>query len=402
MTSGGKSASVTLVNLADGAPSTPTKLVISGGWDHNSEGEVREAAKQLQAELVMAVQPYWWEYERNRHHSFVYFTAQDRFVDLFTELDGQAFGSMFYSRPKPQVSDTEWLTLVDSPGKKAIVAASKALIEAVRGKRLFCPVYGISDVGASTPASQPPPGAILFNLASTIRILQEGNVAQFRKGAVILVLCSLKSATWDITKARFGKGEVSAAASTVAPFIDGHLRPDGQSKVIVMQAGAEPDAHAISEAIANLKGDEVLILGMQGLPQDVFDLMYAEATLPPLLEGAGTAGLVISLGIPYFRFATVQYPVLPLGTQPTKTNGSLAATHATESMRTLLSNWGTDAEAIPPKGLADYISSSYSPDNSQHEYFQRFGSYLQGNPQHDKLNAALRWTFASPLLGKLK
>ncbi|GAA2399341.1 LysM peptidoglycan-binding domain-containing protein [Actinomadura vinacea] len=392
VTSEGRTAEVTLVKLPREGLPTPTRFAISGGWDYNSQSEVREAAGRLKVELLMAVQPYGWENERLRYESFAYFTGQDRFVVIGDELSKQGleFRSMLYSRPTPRISEAEWELLAKLPGKEEIVAAAKAVIDGVRDNRLFCPVYGISDQGAMTPASSPPPASITFNLAGTIRVLQERS-ERFRKGAVILVLTAFKPGTWQILASRFKGDPIPGAALTVAPFVDKYLCPGGRPKVAVKHLLRDPTE--ISRAIRDLRNDEILILNLQGLPQDVFDLMYAEATLPSLLEGAGTAGLAIPLGNPYFRFANVPYPVLPLGAEPTAE--SLAAAQATNDVRTLPSVWGTDGNAIPPLRLADYVTDAYSPENALYRYFHQFGPFLRENPQQEKLTAALQWVFSS-------
>ncbi|MFD0690867.1 hypothetical protein [Actinomadura fibrosa] len=81
---------------------------------------------------------------------------------------------MFYRRPRPQLSEADWKSLLEIPGKAEAVAAAKAVLEAVRGKRLFCPVYGVAD-GVAATRNSPPVTVALFNLAGMIRVLQEGN-----------------------------------------------------------------------------------------------------------------------------------------------------------------------------------------------------------------------------------
>ncbi|MEW2354556.1 LysM domain-containing protein [Spirillospora sp. NPDC029432] len=395
VTSEGRTARVTLVKLPDDRLPTPARFAISGGWDYH---DVPTTARQLNVELVMAVQPYGWEDERSRYESFAYFVRADRFVVIGDELkqQGLLFRSMLYSRPRPHISNDEWKLLSGLPGKEEIVAASKAVIEGVREERLFCPVYGISDFGPLVPASGPPPASIIFNLAGTIRVLQQRG-ARFGKGAVILVLTTFKPATWDLLISRFSGAAIPMAAPTVGPFVEKYLCPGGQAKVIVRHRMR--DATEISKAIRELRNDEILILNLQGLPQDVFDLMYAEATLPSLLEGAGTAGLAIPLGNPYFRFANVQYPVLPLGGQPTKE--STDAADATACLRTLVSAWGMDEADIPPIRLSKYLTEAYSPQSGLYQYFRQFGPFLQDNPQQEKLTAALQWVFTSELFKQL-
>ncbi|GAA2400587.1 hypothetical protein GCM10010191_04720 [Actinomadura vinacea] len=419
VSSGGRTVPITVVAVEH--VSGQARLAISGGWDYTPAPEqglfeelkrkrkpvdadppsASEGAKKppfldeeiaaLKSTVVIAVQPFTWETETTKINSFVHVASRKKPFFLGEELKEQKFEYMFYRRPRPQLADTAWKTLLEMPGKRETVAAAMAVLEGVRGRRLFCPVYGIADGPAATRNS-PPVTVALFNLAGMIRVLQEDE-PQFKKGAVVLLLRGLKDETWTAVKTRFEENPQDDPV--VRNFTLKYLHAHGKANVIVRQD--ERDAKAISEAIESLQADEVLILSLDGLPQDVFDLMYAEATLPSLFEGAGTAGLAVSLGLPYIRFSPIACPVLPLGGEPTKE--SSAAQKAAESIATTPNSWKT-AEVIPPVALAGHVRDSYDQAKPQHAYFAALGSHLQKNPVQDKLTAALKWVVDKQLLPK--
>ncbi|GAA2424244.1 hypothetical protein GCM10010191_40670 [Actinomadura vinacea] len=419
VSSGGRTVPVSVVALE--RVSGQARLAISGGWDYtpapkltvfeelkkkrqpvdpdppsDSDGAKRppfldEEIAALKSTVVIAVQPFTWETETTKINSFVHIVPGNKTFFLGEKLKQQNFEYMFYRRPRPQLSDAAWKALLEIPGKREAVAAAKAVLEGVRERRLFCPVYGIAD-GTSAARNSPPVTVALFNLAGMIRVLQEDE-PQFKKGAVILLLRGLQDQTWTAVKTRFEENDQDDRA--VRDFTRKYLHAHEKAKVIVRQA--ERDATAISEAIGNLQADEVLVLSLDGLPQDVFDLMYAEATLPSLFEGAGTAGLVVSLGLPYIRFSTIAYPVLPFG--GAASDESSAAQKAAEWMATAPSSWKT-AGVIPPVALARHTRDSYDEAKKQHTYFAGLGSHLQKYPLQDKLTAALKWVVDEQLLPK--
>ncbi|MFB4318407.1 hypothetical protein [Actinomadura sp. 21ATH] len=394
VTSEGRTADVALVRMSADGLTTPTEFAISGGWDYRNREEVQQATAQLRAGMVLIVQPYGWEKERSAHESCVYLARTKEFIDLSDALSAQEFRWMLYSRPRPRVPDDAWEPLAERQVTAGTVEACRAVLDAVRGKKLLCPAYGVSDVGAGSALYAPPPASFVFNLAGTFRVLQGGDDPRFRKGAVILVLCALKPATWTMIKDRFGGGKIAMAAPTVDAFVQRHLDSGGTSKILVRESMRDPKQ--ITDAIGALKADEVLILNLVNVPHEVFDLIYAEATLPSIFEGAATAGMAIPLGNPFFRFVDplyITYPVLPLGGG--ETAESRRASEATKSLRTLPKDWPEkDEESVPPKVLAEYVRDAYTPGHAQYGYFRDFGPFLRDNPKQEKLNAALLWLHA--------
>ena len=391
LTVSGGTAEITLVEKTGEPPGKVTKLAITGGFDHTS-GEVEKLAGALNADMLLVLQPYGWEEEGGKPGASVaYFPkAPDRpLVDLSEKITHLA--ARLYGRPEIALTEKQWTELAALPGKKQVVEAAKAVLDGVRDGRLFCPVYGISNVGEGSAKNGLAPGGILFNLAGTARVLQEGSQDKFRKGTVILVLANIKDASWKLLESWVAGKNLGSSPASVRLFAEKYLCPGGDCKVLVERQ--LNDAGEIAKKIAALKDDEVLILNLQSLPQAVFDLLYAEATLPSVFEGAGTAGLVIPLGKPYFRLADVPYPVLPFNAL--MDSSALSSKFAAGVLRQEHRLWNEQEGLVPPHHLAHYIGEAYEDDSPLQKYFQRFKTFMADQPQEEKLQAALQWVFTS-------
>ncbi|WP_396448152.1 LysM peptidoglycan-binding domain-containing protein [Actinomadura sp.] len=391
LTVSGGTAEITLVEKTGEPPGKVTKLAITGGFDHTS-GEVEKLAGELNADMLLVLQPYGWEEEGGKPGASVaYFPkAPDRpLVDLSEKITHLA--ARLYGRPEIALTEKQWTELAALPGKEQVVEAAKAVLDGVRDGRLFCPVYGISNVGEGSAKNGLAPGGILFNLAGTARVLQEGSQDKFRKGTVILVLANIKDASWKLLESWVAGKNLGSSPASVRLFAEKYLCPGGDCKVLVERQ--LNDAGGIAKKIAALKDDEVLILNLQSLPQAVFDLLYAEATLPSVFEGAGTAGLVIPLGKPYFRLADVPYPVLPFNAL--MDSSALSSKFAAGVLRQEHRLWNEQEGLVPPHHLAHYIGEAYEDGSPLQKYFQRFKTFMADQPQEEKLQAALQWVFTS-------
>jgi hypothetical protein len=382
----GKTALVTLTLMPKQTPLEPTeKFAITGGWDHPDDA--KPVAALLNVDCLVAVQPYLWELTEPKAYDCAYFRRTDTMVkltDLIPDL-----GQMLYLRPQPAVSAEEWSQLAALPNMDVKIPAAKAVVDGVNaGGLLFCPAYGISNVGTKVPASAPSPSSVLFNVCSTIRFLQVNGSQRFRKGAVILVLTELSSSAWTFLKGWVTGKSLFEPPETLKNFIAQYLYPQGVETVLVREK--LETATEISQAIANLSSGQVLILNIQSLPSDVFELCYGMATLPSILEGAGTAGLVMNFRTPYFRFNGQGYPVFPFGSQPSPE--SLLAASRRDLVNTLLKAWSIASNEVPPPVLGQYFEDCYTTGSSIQSYFAQFATILQ-DPGNDKFFAALRMVF---------
>ncbi|MQY09298.1 LysM peptidoglycan-binding domain-containing protein [Actinomadura macrotermitis] len=381
---GDRAANVALVSRQEVQRLPVVKFAISGGCDHTPDA-LKRLAVELRTELMMVLQPYGWEKEGgSQGQSSVYFPAasEPRYVDLGSVV--RHIDARLYRWPSIEISDTEWGLLEQLAGQRERIRAARALLDAVRADRLFCPIYGISDLSHRKAGGTPPPSTILFNTAATIRRLQEQD-SRYRKGAVILCLSEIGS--WRMSKGWLdGSIPLDGAAGR---FFQEYIKPGGVPKVFVREDLA--DADEIKAAIDALQPDQVLILNLHSLPQGVFNLLYGKASFPCMFEGAGTAGLVIPFGTPYFRF-TYNYPELPFGAL--QTVEGMAAQGITREILLRPGAW-SDGNAIPPNLLAEYITLAYTEDSPLERYYRQFREFLNACPEEEKLQAALQWVFTS-------
>ncbi len=381
----GREATVKLTLQPDNPLPLEEKFAITGGWDHH--GKVVEKVRILNVDVMLVLQPYTWELQDTQAYDLVYFRKASTEIKLAEAI--VEFNDMLYFRPVPAVSEEEWMQLAALPDKKELIAAAQAVVNGVNEtKALFCPAYGISNVGTKTPLMAPPPGAVLFNLCSAVRLLQEQGRA---KRMVILVLTEFKAQSWKMLGDWVAGKNLDKQAME---FAKKYLCPSGVEKVLLRNDLS--NAQEIYKAIQTLGEDQVLILNLQGLPQDVFDLYYRMASLPAILEGAGTASLVMNLGIPYCRFAPVAYPVLPLCSQPSPE--SLYAAEMMKLMVTMTQTWNEDF--IPPILIAKYILETWDSQSKIAQYFIQFANYLKANANNDKLFRALSLVFSCKQFGE--
>ena len=380
----GKQASVTLTLQPNSPLAISAKFAITGGWEETKD--VEKMTKLLNVDFMAVLQPYSWTMEHPGVEDIAYFLEVTELVKLDTKIT--TLIEMPYFHPAPSVSKEEWEELSKLPGKEDLILAAKAVVDEVaRKKLLFCPAYGISNVGPKTPATQPPPGAILFNMCSTIRYLQEKN-AGYKRAAVILVLTEIKKDTWRILKDWVKGKNIYDPKPPLPQFIKEYMNGDS----VLVREDLKSQV-TIANAIDDLKANQILILNIEGVPAAVFDLFYGIATLPSIFEGAGTAGLVMNLGKPYFRFAETPYPVLPFcSPQSVESND---AKEMVSLMKTSLQNWSNEEDKIPPRVLAKYFQDCYTSGSTMQKYFDGFAQELQKDNGPDKLLCALSYLFNS-------
>lgn len=365
-------------------------LCVCGGSENQ---ENLAAADRLDVRLYLQLQPFQWEMGTNtlwlRDESDPLILTEQK------ELGGESFVQRAFYMAEPDVPDTEWEKLTPTNA----LACARTVLEAVKdGTVDFMPVYGVGDKNDEIPTLPGTASGILFSLTAGIADAQTLDGSPITRPAVFGVLATVSETAWNTYK-----GLVKATAAAYVNATDWSKANKLPERVVFFDGTPEQLAGALAEA----KPGQIVVVRMPGLPPDVFNLLYAKATLPPVFEGKGTANLMLNLGAPYLHMATSDdfvYPsafLLPPNLPPEKRRDwAFVGTSAFELSRTVQETQ-TSLMFWPPVGRKDtpaakiggLIVRCLTPDVKPglRDYFKRIGAFYHAE-ENDKLLMALLWS----------
>ncbi|MBN2440939.1 MAG: hypothetical protein JXJ04_06325 [Spirochaetales bacterium] len=389
--------------------------------------------KNLNVKYFIVLQPYQWT---GGGYGISYNNNGDNFYDLNNnniKEDQKEVSfllkqhSLFLDEPKepfdwtPFTDEKKWKDF--DTGMPERVKIVKELTDKAEVKINLLPVYGLA--GHWKTAEQI--SGVALNICSGIMKAQEDGLEQAKKRTVILFIATqnellndledfLKETIWSYLYANASDDCQKWAQDNLFEDKD---KDEDEDKIQFLKMNKELDDKAIGvleTKINDLNSKQILIMTIGRLPQEVFDYVYAKATLPPVLEGAGSIELVLNLGRPYFKVlngaaneAYKSYPTLPPNECSSNTGAIATICHKIASRGIIDQNgnplkWEDPKEkAYPPKYppliVSDMIKVFCKPDiiddpkplkldDALKEYFSDLKNYFH-NIQNCKLHIAL-------------
>ena len=252
----------------------------------------------MNCKAFLQLQPFSWAIKiaRTRKPNRVWIKGvKDGFVPL-SEID-------FYPYSEPTGVPQNWEELaVIYPAKVDTLRAVQQVLDN-RSVNVF-PVYGISGlVMGDTPTDTLdtlPSGtqsSLLFNLFSALLAVQRTEVPAARKPALVLLISNLSGpGDRNLTNLL----DANTAYDALNHYIRTYMMVGGvESRVTLLRV---EDA-GTPAAILDLQGREdcILVVKVGRIPSSFFNYYYENASLPGVLEGAGTYNYVVNAGCRYVR-----------------------------------------------------------------------------------------------------
>lgn len=373
----------------------PAGLCVCGGSEDN-----RNYADEswFNAALYLQLQPFQWSQGRNR--LWRRGVADPIVLSDVAVLGGAGFIDRAFYMPTPEVSDQEWDTLFETfPNQNELHIAEMidGYLQPDTDKTIdFLPIYGIKDnwTAGGTRGIPTLPGTawgILFTITAAVAQAQANRPQGQRLPTVIGVLTDVHPLSWTDFKAAVNGTLTSDGGSSFENAMN-WARTNGLPQRVVVLDTADPAA--FDAAVRALAPNQILVVRIPGLPPDVFNLLYAEATLPFVFEGKGTANLALNLGVPYIHMAGTGESVYPstfLGDGDLVTTMAGYLTNVVGTTQAWLSLWPANANQSPAARLGSFITDATTPGSPYRLYFRRIGEFYHAE-QNDKLLMALLWS----------
>ena len=377
-------------------------LAICGGSELNVN---MTAADKLNVDAYLQLQPFQWGMADN----LLWRRPGDGITERTDLSDVKALDPGFVNRayymPKPTVSGEEWETLFATSPKVEqqlrIARLIDNLMHAADKKINFLPVYGIGDTGyGSIPNLSGNSWTILYSLTAAVAFAQ-GNEA-LRRPTVIGITAKVSSSAWaDFKLAVEGKldsnedvddedEKVSNSYQHAMNYATANNLPNR------VQVQNTSDFEAFETAVGALQDNQILVVSMPDLPPDVFNLMYADASLPFMFEGKGTANLALNLGVPYIHMAKSGVSVYPTtflgGEQQFIADVTAKIGETVALLQQWLGSWPATLADTPAARLGNYIIQSITAqDGPYQQYFGSISTFYHAEP-NDKLLMSLIWS----------
>lgn len=362
-------------------PEDRAPLLICGGSEATL-ARLGSRLKETNCSFYLQLQPWCWK-------SIDYLVYGNPVAAI--PLNGQeALGkSQFtfsaYAQPTPQRAPDVWALYASNPKFASVVAVANTLCD--NSSRFWTmPVYGLTS------------WKFFVNLALAADRAQSQMPGKGlgRKPIVLLSFGSLLEAQADDGPET--GGELLARILNADP---NSLEDYPELRKRIEENRLPARCHVLSgqargnfeKVLSSLPEDGIVVLSMGSTPNEVFNYLYAQATLPLLFEGRGTLNLALNLGKPYLCTtfsADGGYPGLHLdGTPPREAKDADACARLV--MSSLYSYKTPEAEATPwpSTKLGDGIVKLLT-DQPTLRYFSELAR-IYGAQVNDRLLKALRF-----------
>jgi hypothetical protein len=388
---------------------------ITGGFDTNTTNLANtpgatDTSIGVKVNFFLKLQPFQWNKQNAIQRPGQIASAFIRLEQVAALGTASFIKRGFYVPPPVAPSQASF-------GDDTKYAAYQLIIGACTGGGAnvnLMPVYGIGDDGGvveANPAIRPE--NVLFYLIAAIRYAQRfSEVARLQRGAIIVVIATVTDTPYATLNTLL-KGIADGARNTAIDNLNQFVTDVGivagtitaNNVEIINYSGG--DATWLAAKIAALQGggggNKILVIKMAGLPMGAFDYMYASSSLPCLLEGKGTANLVLNLNKPYFNLlkdANVVYPTLPLAAAENSAaavqcnsavldfKDSAAATNTKLTATVVLDPASAGLQTTAMYKLAIVTKDAYTDGNALKTYFAGLQTFFQ-NQQEDKLFLSL-------------
>lgn len=358
----------------------------TGGWDTSTDN----LATIYRCQYFLKLQPYQW-----LHSNTIARTGVEEQVNLASiEALGNLPARGFYM-PNPPASiqndfqgaaAAKWV-----PYNAVMTASSNNTIN-------MMPIYGIGNDGAHIAAMYGvKPETILYNIIAGIALSQDGEpttVSDLQKGAILPIIAKVSQDPCYNNLIKLIKGEFPDTPN-LNDFSSKDL--DLENRVTIINFDSEDLNAEITNTIENPK--KILLVKFDGLPQPAFNYMYAQATLPSLLEGKGTANLALNCLSPFWWIKDTSrqlYPTLPLSAAAPEPNARMIGDASRRLNQTpqqnnvSINNGGIQKANSGPYTTARILVELHSTEAGDlQNYFTRIYNFFH-NEEEDKL---LKGTF---------
>lgn len=388
--------------LTQNLPADTVGFGICGGWDDKGENAEKAPLDKLKVLNYLQLQPYRW----NQGDDLLVKCPPDgeqKVIKLEDVKDLYIHNRAFY-RPDPK--EPNWGAITGNPAQQRSQIVNLILISAGNEKLDVTPVYGIG-----TDPSQNPeiarPQVRLYNVLAAILFAQKE--PSRNKPAVLINLDDkLQGELWERFKRLVQNGKHDDNDKLWQPserFGYCWEKLDVVNRVTLINTLRDPNGayNGVKNFLKEMRSNTVLVVNLGGVPPDVFDYLYSQATLPPILEGQATVELMINLGRPYLKFLvegsgySFHYPP-EIPSQNVSSEKASDAWNMAQSLTEKPSKWTKWNE--PPTKLKPLIEASLvkSDQNDLSLYFKTLGDNYHKDEQ-DKLVVALNYfvNVAGPL-----
>ncbi|MGC3028960.1 LysM peptidoglycan-binding domain-containing protein [Burkholderia sp. DN3021] len=386
-------------------------LGFTGGADNVGEN----LATELKVQFFLRLQPFMW---KKGGGEFVANTIE--FGDVHREsIDLAASTSTVFpllpfrylAAPTKAVPEAVWNWYISEQKYDALLAArtnnAKALLGAMSESVRLWPVYGLHQFGEDEDRGRD----MLLTLTALALLVQRASedtrpivlallndATQLQMNLVEAFVAGNKKEIKEIITADYADSEyykVSAqkkqSAQQMVDVVDKLVDElDPVHRCTLLYNAITPER--IEEEVGKLRSNQFLLAAVGPVPQEVFNALYAAATLPPVFEGQGTSSLVISLGLPYLQTPKTgvdanNYPDLPLAYSQAGPCSDASAKQSRNLRDSLSSYININNSALYRTvldELAGWTSDAYKDGEAFQVYFQSLGKYFQ-NDLNDKI-----------------
>jgi len=361
------------------------KFGICGGFDDKEQG-LDTALELLNVERYVQLQPYAWHEGSNL---VALWHPEQEIINLDKVYEYVDLSRRSFYLADPEVTKEDWDAIRNSPFQVQATIVRSLLREVAAEKLDLCPVYGVATLAQGY--------APLYNVVSGMLARADQFKGSFP--TVVLLFQEFEAHDWqwflDCLYSPAGKQKLPRSPSET--FLRWNTDHKVAKRVVTVGGpGAPPTLQQVEDAVAKLGNDQVLVVYLGPVPMVVFNLVYAKATLPPVLEGQNTTELMLNLGRPYFKIGrrvedvAFSYPTLPLTSH---TNGWQARL-CDRITRTIAStdpaSWAEsdDNERFPPEAMMPLIEAYINPklQRKLDKYFLGFRTFF-----HEELEGKLFW-----------
>ncbi|MCU9952106.1 LysM peptidoglycan-binding domain-containing protein [Burkholderia sp. BKH01] len=386
-------------------------LGFTGGADNVGEN----LATELKVQFFLRLQPFMW---KKVGGEFVANTIE--FGDVHREsIDLAASTSTVFpllpfrylAAPTKAVPDAVWNWYISEQKYDAFLAArtnnAKALLGAMSESVRLWPIYGLHQFGEDEDRGRD----MLLTLTALALLVQRASgdtrpivlallndATQLQMNLVEAFVAGNKKEIKEIITADYADSEYVKAspqkkqsAQQMVDVVDKLVDElDPVHHCTLLYNAITPEK--IEEEVGKLGSNQFLLAAVGPVPQEVFNALYAAATLPPVFEGQGTSSLVISLGLPYLQTPKTgvdanNYPDLPLSYSQAGPC-SAACAKQSQNLRDSLSSYininNSALYRTVLDELAGWTSGAYKDGEAFQVYFQSLGKYFQ-NDLNDKI-----------------
>lgn len=353
-------------------------LAITGGCDL---GYDQVNFESLNVTGYIQLQPYAW----TKGNYFFIVKPSDGapyVIDLKDLYPAMEIVERAFYLPDPIVTEEDFLAIAGSKFKDAGEIFNIVMKKVSSHEFDLCPVYGIST---------PHRGDELTSLLNVIAgvIIGRETKGDEQKPTIIFQMSDLKLTTKKIINLlslNIGLEDPLGFEASAA-FKKWWFEKYENNNIILVENVPDKVQKAIDEADKT----SILIINCPSVPTVMFNYLYANATLPPVLEGQNTVELMVNLGRPYIKITTgddslYSYPTLPLHSKtPGSIPNKLLSIVKDGVVLSVPKYWNSEigSKTFPPTILPP-IYQAYFEENEMSAYFEGLRDFY-----HDELNDKL-------------